>query len=605
MKLFAQRLITAASLGFMATCGIAQDGIAQDAAPVQDKAPTLVERLSDPVYMSWMSHNDVKTCVKCHLAGPNVGEIIGDVQSNLTAFSRRKEMDLWVLKDKHTIARRRVEPFDPSRTEAELKSLMEQLDTMAGNAARQLQDKLGIEIDSDQVGLTKFPKEWIGESNFLSRRICDKLWGEGSSETEEGYGKFRENCLTCHGGYQGDDTGFELDSTAQAKIGIGCLYCHQQGDNPKWIADHAAPNPEQNWRLLPAEVKSTAGMRDLANTAKQADLCFDCHVGNRSKNMFVTHEMYAAGHPPIPSIELHTFCGEMPQHWQTPSQLHDSLSASPTRDAYFTVNYPGVSEIVGAGKTYWNTRKMLLGALVARKKTLDLITETANAHTWGDYSLYDCASCHHELDSDSLRQQRGFPGAPGRPRQHEWSTALLNIALEFDQPESAAQAKQAESKLTAAFAAEPFGDPNRVAKTATALADELEKTIAAVEKKPVDAAVAMNLLQKLAQTPKNALLTYDAARQVVWAIQTIVDEMKSEGALQPDDPILQAAIDLGDASVSGLSSALPSGRKEFIYATLKGDLERRENYNPAKLKQQLTQFGKLLGVTQNAKLSVR
>ncbi len=41
----------------------------------------------------------------------------------------------------------------------------------------------------------------------------------------------------------------------------------------------------------------------------------------------MTHEMYAAGHPPLPSVELQTFCEEMPQHWQTPRELYDSLTA--------------------------------------------------------------------------------------------------------------------------------------------------------------------------------------------------------------------------------------------------------------------------------------
>ncbi len=313
--------------------------------------------------------------------------------------------------------------------------------------------------------------------------------------------------------------------------------------------------------------------------------------------------MYAAGHPPIPSIELQTFCREMPQHWQTPSQLHESLSGYDKRDDYFRTNYPGVVDQVTAGDTFWNTRKMLVGALTARKKALELIIESANSHQWADYSLYDCAACHHELQSQSLRQLRGFPAAPGRPRQHEWPETLLNIAYRLygGAGEAGRQVwenvRELEAQLTSEFGEQPFGDPDRVKPAAESLLVQVDAAIDHVERQPVNERIARAVLRVLATTPQeDDLLTYDSARQVVWAIQTIARELQEEGT--PLDPQVMAIVQsLGEPQTAGITAEIPAGRKQFIYPeALKQDLQRRANFRPARLKMQLNQINRLLAV---------
>ena len=97
----------------------------------QDAVPTIEERLSDPVYMSWVADESVSQCISCHYDGPNLAQIAAGRRSQLTAFSRRQELEHWLAKDKHTIARRRVEPFSRDRNEQELIALMTSLDTRA------------------------------------------------------------------------------------------------------------------------------------------------------------------------------------------------------------------------------------------------------------------------------------------------------------------------------------------------------------------------------------------------------------------------------------------------------------------------------------------
>ncbi len=223
--------------------------------------------------MSWVSHADVSSCISCHYDGPNVGQILGGQGSKLTAFSRRQELEFWLSNDKHTIARRRVEPFAESRTESELNALLVKLEVLAQSIAEQLQQS-GITIDKSQLGLTEFPKEWIGESNFLSRRICDKLWGSDAVDTADGYAKFRDNCLTCHGGYQPGESGFDLADTGDAQLGISCLYCHQIGDNEAWVAAHSAPEAGTELASAGAQPEGSGGNAALGGHIEPGRLVF-------------------------------------------------------------------------------------------------------------------------------------------------------------------------------------------------------------------------------------------------------------------------------------------------------------------------------------------
>ena len=565
-----RRLLSLAILAGLAAAGQAQNA---------NRPRTVEERLSDPIYMSWVAYESVSECVQCH-AGPSIAGIDSG-SDTLTEFSRREEMMFWLEQDKHTIARSRIEPFERDQSEDQLLALYDRMQRQI-SSARQKYEQIGVQVGP--AGMKEVPEELIGESNILSRRICDKLWGEGAITTPDGYQKFRDACLTCHGGYQPGSEGFDLATLNNARLGIDCLYCHQIGDDDRWVTPHQDPQ----WREEDPESKSRLGLRNLVGTSTQADLCFDCHVGNRDKNMFVTHEMYAAGHPPIPSIEVQKFCEEMPQHWQTPSQLYESLSDYDKRDEYFKLNYPGVTERDGADKVFWKTRKMLIGALQARKKSMQLYADTAKPqHDWADYSLYDCAACHHELKSVSLRQQRGFPGAPGRPRQHEWPDALLDILYGFG---SLSKAADLELRLETQFAMTPFGDPAQVGPTAKQLAVRLKSHVDTLEKAPVNARTAGGLLRQLTETPQSRLFTYDAGRQVVWAMQTIADELTENGVpLNPN--VVRTIRRLGDPETVGINAKLPSGRKVYIYpGELGDDLKRRAAYDPVKLKAQLDQI---------------
>ncbi len=529
--------------------------------------------VTDPVLMAWAGQDDVASCSVCHYAAP-----VGGLRPPDTSFSRQDELQFWLANDKHAIARRRVEPLT-----------IDERDQEAINYARKL-------------GLQSVPADWFGDSNLLSRRICDKLGYDVA--TTEGYGRFRDNCLTCHGGYRGaqDDVHFAKGEGGQP--GISCNYCHQINGNDAWVNQHGI-NAAERWRLLPPELKSAQGMRDLVNMTVQAANCFDCHIGNRDQDMFVTHAMYAAGHPPLPGIELQTFCESMPQHWRTEGELYSSLADFEKRDLYFQVNFPPLfagEKLLQRrpGDVLWNTRKVLVGALVARTHWLDLMIASATPDRWADYSLYDCASCHHDLREPSPRQTRGYVGAPGRPRQSEWTVPLLEVALLTVSTQTRDEVRELEHQLAVEFSDTPFGDSERVAAIARRLRSAIQRAMEELEALPIKSGVGPGAIWRLAQTKPEQLLVYDAARQVVWAIQAIAKELEFVGEALPDEIMSQINElsepiekdgDMGVAAVSavtrittGIDTTLPSGRQAFIYPdNLYSDLRRKATFDPAAL----------------------
>jgi len=540
----------------------------------QAKLPSLEEMLSDAVFVDWVQTEKVSKCVECHLLPRPFTEP--------SLFSRRQEMMHWVLKDKHAIARIRVVPL----RNRDLKITAQRLQARKRKGVEQAVERLDKDfyrIDESKIDRNTISREWIGLSNVLSRRICDKLWPNESVDTEAGYDNFRQQCLNCHGGSHQDASAFDrlnLDTSGTAQIGIDCLYCHQEGSSNEWIAQHNDPK----WRTRPPAEKTGLGMRDLVNVPNQARLCFDCHIGNRKRGLFVTHEMYAAGHPPLPPIELQTFCEQMPQHWQTPRELYQSLKGYEKRDEYFAVNYPGITKAVSPEQIFWNARKVLIGGLQAKQHILNLLVDSATPQRWADYSLYDCAACHHSLRSGSLRQHRYVTPevslAPGRPRPHEWTRPLLRVANHTNQANGSQPTQGLHDQLMKCFNDRPFGDAARTASAAQQWSRQLGEVIVQAQSTVVVAEHARQLLEQLSATPWESLVTYDAARQLVWAIQIIGGELT-----EMDHPLSPAAMDaianLGNRNLSGVRASLPAGRAEFIYPeSLAADVNARAGYDP-------------------------
>lgn len=105
----------------------------------------------------------------------------------------------------------------------------------------------------------------------------------------------RKECLACHSVVIPDER--FLHRSFERTEGISCAIC--PGVYKDWVGPHYNPVDRDAWRLLPRTAKEAKyGMADLWDPVKRARLCSSCHVGKAAQGKFVTHAMYAVGHPP-------------------------------------------------------------------------------------------------------------------------------------------------------------------------------------------------------------------------------------------------------------------------------------------------------------------
>ncbi len=360
-----------------------------------------------------------------------------------------------------------------------------------------------------------------------------------------------KSCLACHGV---DTVGAAVHRSFKAEEGVTCAVCH--GPYKEWVDKHGGIDREE-WRNYKREDKErTFGMTDLWDPVRRTQLCASCHVGNRAEGKFVTHAMYAAGHPPLPSFEVATFSDAMPRHWQylseKPPEAQKLLSYDPARRER--------SALVAVGGLVTFREAMRLLAADARV--------AAEAGTGLDLAHFDCTACHHDLRSPSWRQRRGFGAAPGRPRAHEWPAALLgdtDLGL---------------GELRRAFGARPLGDPKAVAVAAEKLAAWADA--AAARKGALTTDEARRLLRDLATPPPGQVDDYDSARQRAWALRVVDLELDPAGS--PRRPTIASL-------TKELRLDLPSGRARQILEELPEALRARADYDPQVFRKRLAEIG--------------
>lgn len=464
-----------ACLFVMVFCGLATAQIA---------SPSTIDQLN--AEQVWKGHKQVEQCAWCHYQPGNT------FTSRPTDFCQLTEARHWLSADPHATSRLRIEPWPENDKRSQ-----------PGNKlARHIVQRLGYQID-----------------------------------TAEGYQKFGENCLTCHAGHQAQRQP-PLKNNRDGHPGISCVHCHQVNDKTEWIDLHGATSAPDTWRLLPPDAKQSHGMRHLAAADAQARLCYQCHIGDLSQNMFVSHAMYVAGHPPLPSVELRSLTEATSPHWRGPRELYTSMSAQPqARDEYFathlSISTPSDKSIqVAPAERQWHTQATALGAVQAQWQWLTLMEQSSTERyreRWADYALYDCSGCHHGLRSPSWRQQHRQATPPGRPLPAQWPTVLEQAMTHAQGP----ALEQPRAEFLKAVTAKPFGHRADVGIAANNYRQALESLQASLATSALEQRFSRSSLEQLANTPPAFLSDYDSARQLRWAAASIARELESTGALPP------------------------------------------------------------------------
>ena len=397
----------------------------------------------------------------------------------------------------------------------------------------------------------------------LGKQMCEILGIEAHAA----------ECASCHSNphwinnQATGGAGIDLTETIYKESGVTCESCH--GASTAWDLKHSTVD----WRReLPAG-KIALGMEDVRNPVARATMCFSCHIGDMAQNRVVTHEMYAAGHPPLPSIELETFLEKMPGHWRTVEEKKQSDFQF--KDEFFEVN--GMS----AGD-YTRLKSVVLGAAVAYRTSVQLISDQASSEkgreTWPQLELFDCYACHHDLKIPSWRQARGndahgYKLRPGRPQMIYWPTTLLQLGVgRIEGDSSLAAVNGPLAQLGASLNQRPFGTPEVIANAANAIIRQLDLFITSLEQASLKKDDAPLILAQLCQLADSPTIDYESARQIGWAFTIILKQYPPQNHADFADPVERLEIQL--------KLSLPSGQEREIQDELPAALKAASSYEP-------------------------
>ena len=362
-------------------------------------------------------------------------------------------------------------------------------------------------------------------------------------------------CFACHAPVEERVVGDRTRTTIEN--GVSCQACHGAG------LAYEAPHQKPLWRLVAAEDKEREfGLRDLRNPVRRIELCASCHVGTLSRQWglvgessqrVVRHEWYALGHPPLPGLEFVTFAAQQPAHWRTvqeklfrPEGFANYKSGADATDAQEFYDFVLRTDRVKLTGSYLaanpasyspdpsrdmaRAKDVLISGLGVLATYAQLVAALhAEAGDAGgpvasgpEFSAYDCTACHHELRSDFPTQTRvRRAGQPGRPPPAFWTLALARLG--------AAQARTdlepAIAELEAAFAARPFGDPERMTAAGENLARQSWDAARLLATLPLDESAATELMTRLVHPEHDVDRDYHAARQYAWAIREVMKDL--------------------------------------------------------------------------------
>ena len=335
--------------------------------------------------------------------------------------------------------------------------------------------------------------------------------------------------------------------------GVGCEMCH--GHGTLYERTHRASrdvekadtdvNPEAvkvvDWRSFPMALKSEWGLTNLRDPATATHTCASCHIGNKAEGRFVTHDWYAAGHPPLPPLDLLAYAREQPRHWGFAHEMPyiTSLAKKAEKDktdkAFALYHYRAGESFVA--------RRFAESALATLAATATLgaqLADDAKAKNDGlDFAAFDCYSCHHNLKYPSERQDRGYVGRPGRPLYRPAAFALARLVLAHagemkgaELKTAAAELDAAELELADAFTTKTYGDTDKVKAATDKLAkwsEAARKKLDAVRYTTEETKRLFEMVKAAASDDKKPVGDPEVAQLFTWAIETLYLD------LQPKD----------------------------------------------------------------------
>ncbi len=329
-------------------------------------------------------------------------------------------------------------------------------------------------------------------------RAYEVLWGELSTRIARrlGIDNPREDrrCLSCHAV---DRTGKVAATTFDPADGVSCEGCH--GPSGGWYARHF----EKGWTR---QQSLDAGMYDTRDPLLRARLCLSCHLGSAENR--VDHRLIAAGHPDL-GFELEKYSLAMPRHWQEED---------------------GVASL----------RRWAVGQVLAFGEEMALV-EAADAQAWHgglDFAFLECSSCHHDLRTPSVRQQRGYRFRPGAA---PWNPARLSALLPLLRLLTPEQARSLQESVKEFETAAAAADSETIERLAASMAERMEEIVPGLLEREFEPGWARQLLRALArEAVAISGQGIRAAEQAAMAVEVLVRAMGDD----PDAARLEQRLEM-------------------------------------------------------------
>ncbi len=435
-----------------------------------------------------------------------------------------------------------------------------------------------------------------------------------------------KRCLTCHTGFPihempvgGNDlVSKDLEKSLDVNLGVSCEGCHGPAGDAKdgdkvvlagWMGPHqiqpVVPYDKTNpWRFRSPQTKHDKyGFNDVRSPASRARICASCHIGNVAQGKLVTHEMYAAGHPPLPGFEVETFVAQMPNHWRSFAEKSDKV-----REQFLKNSKDGLYSAAAYKQAdLHRTKSMLIGALVSFSEymnltaqlTDDTVASPVEKPRWPELAQFECYACHHDLRTPAWRQSRKPPvGTPGRPPLREWTTALVKLAVQV--AADAADLEQQLSSVRKAIDVQPFGKQAALKASAAGAAKWSSSVADALQKKSLAPADGVTIRKQIAETAAAEILDYDSARQLVWAFKIVNAELKRTNEVAAIQPILDGfekdmfLLDLRSGRKAGTKIPGETQARNTVEVDLTSVLPKVADYDPADFQKRFQEIAKLL-----------
>lgn len=429
----------------------------------------------------------------------------------------------------------------------------------------------------------------------------DKEYGPAYSVTSD------PKCLACHASLADPSTPV-AERTADSflniprqdpktkeitltKEGVGCEMCHGSGRD--YIEPHKTAGDLLNkatafgairlvdWREWPPEEKAKKGFTNLRDPVVAAQTCASCHIGGPKDGRFVTHVMYAVGHPPLPPVDILSYTREQPRHWGLPRQMPylTYLADKEPKKAWDFFRYRAEADEDGKeakdGEVYLARRfaETTLATLGASMSFLEEQLPGPNdakgkqAFHGLDYAAFDCYACHHDLKYPSDRQARGYLGTPGRPQFRAAQFALARVVVGHAAKLPNGDGLKDElrnldagiKELAQAFGAKTYGDADRIRPAAAKLKGWSEGIVGKLAPVRYTRAAAHDLMLAIAGAAKQPIADPEVAELYAWGFDTLRIELRDAAGAKDPAGWAKAHEDLTRTVVARLRPKIPGG----------------------------------------------